>query len=265
MGSVKVILLIAALLCLTFDTNAQEYAGRGGWNVKDFVFRVQCRGARTPDGKRIDVHLGTAFDHKSGHVISADHVVDAAQCAKASGVLRLTASDGRVSPFTVAIRDPALDLVLLKPDSGFVNAPLPLASDDFKIAIGAQVSAWGYPSGYSGNVALLAVGHLAGVQSDPVTPAITRWVVNAAFNSGNSGGPLLETATPTVIGVVIQKLSPISDHSATGLKKLSESRAPESKTLALAMLDIARRSQMVIGHAVVTADLKGFLRRAAVE
>lgn len=42
-------------------------------------------------------------------------------------------------------------------------------------------------------------------------PPLSIWFVNAAFNSGNSGGgPLIDAETRTVAGVVVSKLAPLS-------------------------------------------------------
>jgi S1-C subfamily serine protease len=179
-------------------------------------------------------------------------------------MLKLVASDKSVSSAAVLTSDAALDLVLLKPNEGFVKNPLSISSGD-KFGMGAQVTSWGFPSGYSGDVALLTVGYLAGVVSDPSSPSIKRWVVNAAINKGNSGGPLLETDTPSIIGVVIQKLSPLTTDVASQLNTLSKSGSPEGKVLAQAMGDIAQRAQLVIGHSVLTNDLRKFLQRGGIE
>jgi len=251
------------MLFMAIDATAQEYAGRGGPNMLASVFRVQCRAAATPKGPT-DIDLGTAFGHKSGNVLSASHVVDEAGCLKASGALKLVASDGRLSSVAVVLRDAIIDLVLLKPDADFVKNPLPVSSTN-TMMIGGQVSFWGFPSGYSGKVALLGVGHLAGVQPDRNNPSTNRWVVNGAINKGNSGGPLLETSTPSIIGVVIQKFSPLSEEAVSALGAISAKGSPESQILAKAMLDIGNRSQLVIGQSVLTSDLKAFLHRAGVE
>jgi hypothetical protein len=76
------------------------------------------------------------------------------------------------------------------------------------------------------------------------------------------GGP---TDTPSIIGVVIQKLSPLTSGAASQLKTLSESGSQEVKVLAQAMFDIAQRSQLVIGHSVLTKDLRKFLQRGGIE
>ena len=70
--------------------------------------------------------------------------------------------------------------------------PLEIAStNEFKI--GTQVSTWGYPGGYFGLFPMLSVGYLAGIDAFQAKSGkiIKQWVVNAAFNGGNSGGPLI--------------------------------------------------------------------------
>lgn len=111
----------------------------------------------------------------------------------------------------------------------------------------------------------MTVGYIAGVSIDANDSSIRRWVVNAAINKGNSGGPLLETETPAIIGVVIQKFSPLTNEVKSDLEKLSKSGGPEAKVLAQAMIDIAERAQLLIAHSVMTTDLQAFLRRAGVE
>lgn len=98
-----------------------------------------------------------------------------------------------------------MDLLLFKPDPGFVRNDLLYIASDAGMMIGAQVSFWGYPTGYSGKMALLGVGvssrRSAGRQS-------CNPVINGAINKGNSGGPLLETKNATIVSVVIQKWNP---------------------------------------------------------
>jgi S1-C subfamily serine protease len=254
------VVLLCFVAAVALDAGAEEYPGRGGRGAWESVFRVRC-GITTSTGPD-EVDLGTAFGHKSGNVISAYHVVE--PCLDVKGSIKLAASDRSVSSAVVRISDAALDLVLLKPDEGFVKNSFPIASGDW-FTIGAQVTTWGFPTGYTGIAALLTVGHLAGSVIDSQHPSIGRWAVNAAINKGNSGGPLLETTTPSVIGVVIQKLSPLTPDVKSQLKTLSESGSPEAKVLSKAMIDIAERSQLVIGYTVLTKDLRGFLQQGGFE
>jgi len=51
------------------------------------------------------------------------------------------------------------------------------------------------------------MGYLAGFVARETKP-VRHFVVNAAFNPENSGGPLLLTGEDTVIGVVVSKHAP---------------------------------------------------------
>lgn len=255
--------LVAILaLPLVFDARADEHAGRGGWGAFESVFRVQCRIINQKDKERADLDVGTAFGHKSGNVLSANHVVDG--CLKASGSLRLLSAEGTDSPATVVSQDAVLDLALLKPNEGFVKNPIPIEAKD-TMAMGSQVSSWGFPIGYAEKVPLLTVGYLAGMSPDPLNSSVRRWVVNAAINKGNSGGPLLETATPAVIGVVIMKYSPLNRSLKSKLENISKSGGTEAQVFAQALIDIGERAQLVIALSVMTTDLRDFLRKAGVE
>ena len=126
-------------------------------------------------------------------------------------------------------------------------------------------TSWGFPGGYTEKDPLLTVGFLAGISPDLLNRSIKRWVINAAINKGNSGGPLLETATPSVIGVVILKYSPLGDDIKKELKKISKNGSAEAKLLAQALINVGEGAQMVIAQSVRATDLRAFLRQAGVE
>jgi S1-C subfamily serine protease len=99
--------------------------------------------------------------------------------------------------------------------------------------------------------------------------------VNAAFNSGNSGGPLLLIETGEVIGVVSSKLAPISREAASALTALENQQSgfantatrrdgstfniPEGQIVAMILRELRRQVQLVIGYAVLLDDVKAFL------
>jgi S1-C subfamily serine protease len=72
---------------------------------------------------------------------------------------------------------------------------------------------------------LLSVGYLSGYSqhSDPPDyPQETKhYVVNGAFNPGNSGGPVFSEGDEKVIGVVVSKLAPLSKFVASALTALA--------------------------------------------
>jgi S1-C subfamily serine protease len=214
---------------------------------------------------------GTGFLHKSGVDITAAHVV--AGCALGDLSIR-TSSDEQMGVTSVSADD-VKDLAILRPTSTLSGTPLPIASVS-EPRLGAQVTTWGYPAGYTGLSPLLSVGYLAGVQDfDVETPsrATRRWVINAAFNGGNSGGPVLSVEDGKVIGVVSSKLAPLplgianiieglkndgsGMHSGWTINGQSVSQAQ----LAGHVLDYLRKQvQLVIGYAVTTKDLNDFLK-----
>jgi len=217
---------------------------------------------------------GTAFLHKSGWIITAAHVV--ANCPTAD--LLIITSDGQQLKIDSVISDTHFDLAILKP-SRKIEAPSLELSNKSEIITGSLVTTWGFPSGYSNFVPLLTVGYLAGVDkimtSSGLSPA--RWVVNAAFNGGNSGGPVLDIETGEVIGVVSSKLAPIPEIIESALEALSEQRSgftytktlsdgttetvSEGQVIAEVLKYLRSQTQLVLGHAVTSTDLIVFLTK----
>jgi hypothetical protein len=103
-------------------------------------------------------------------------------------------------------------------------------------------------------------------------------LLRGAFNSGNSGGPLLKFDTGKVIGIVSSKLSPITHQSLlildtlnkeqSGIVMYTETMADGTKKvvtqgnlLASVIIDELRgRVQLVLGYAVMAKDIKQFLK-----
>lgn len=216
---------------------------------------------------------GTGFLHKSGNVITAFHVV--ADCeAKDIILVNTYVKAVKVSKIIV---DEVVDLALLIPAQE-IKAPTLAIIEDDRFTIGSQVSTWGYPSGYSGLAPLLSSGYLSGTDNvlGPTGKKVTRLVVNAAFNSGNSGGPLVEIQNNKVIGVVASKLAPLPDHIVSALKALKDTKyglqftknKPDGSTEKFSEAQVTEeilqylrsQTQLVIGHAVLPRDLRNFLK-----
>lgn len=220
---------------------------------------------------------GSGFLHKSGKIITAYHVVQ-----PCSEILVIPSSGAPISA-TVAATDTDVDLALLVPKSALGAAALPIsARSDF--TVGTQVATWGFPGGYPGREPLLSVGYLAGVADVKVTAAgkvIQQRIVNAAFNGGNSGGPLLLVETGEVIGVVASKLAPISPTAASALDVLQTQQSgliyegtrpdgtkfnlSEGQVVGLVLDELRKQVQLVIGEAVMEDDLRNFLRSQHLE
>jgi S1-C subfamily serine protease len=110
---------------------------------------------------------------------------------------------------------------------------------------------------------------------------VRKWVVNAAFNGGNSGGPLIHIETGNVMGVVSSKLAPISPESAKILELLKSQQSgmqwkgtradgttftvSEASLVGQVLDELRRQVQLVIGQAVLLEDIKAFLKANKIE
>jgi S1-C subfamily serine protease len=239
-----------------------DSAGRLGDVATHAVIRLLCLESNT---------VGTGFLHKSGNLITADHVVRG--CAKPTMVL----ANGTLSPVTTIATDQDHDLALVKPSTPLTAKPLEISGTD-DIKIGAQVSTWGFPGGYNGLSPMLSVGYLAGIDAYKTDSGaiIQKWVVNAAFNGGNSGGPLIHIESGTVFGVVSSKLAPISPDANAILHLLETTNSGigytfknpdgtsntimEAKLVGMVLNELRNQVQLVIGQAVLRNDLITFLK-----
>jgi hypothetical protein len=162
---------------------------------------------------------------------------------------------------------------LLTPAEDIKATALAISENDRRI-IGSQVSTWGYPAGYNSLAPLLSSGYLSGkdVIKGPSGKPVTRIVVNAAFNSGNSGGPLVEIESNRVIGVVASKLAPLPEYIEKALIALkgakyglmftktkpdgTKEEISEAQVTEEILQHLRSQTQLVIGHAVMVTDLK---------
>ncbi len=238
-----------------------ESAGRGGILAVRSVVRISCAGWGPS---------GTGFLHKSGRVITAAHVVADCPGPMVAGIENRPVKVGKIA------MDAERDLALLTLQSPLAAEALPLGADD-QLPIGLQVSIWGFPGGYGGAAPLLSVGYLSGVEYRRTKSGKTvrEWVVNAAFNPGNSGGPLIDIATGQVVGVVSSKLSPMPPVVESALETLSKSNAGpghvvtlpdgtketvhEGRMVGLVLRYLRDQVQLAIGKVVPVGELRAFL------
>ena len=238
-----------------------DSAGRGGNIAIQSVVRVVCQQQDS---------MGTGFLHKSGKIITAAHVVE--NC----GVPILILSNGVQVPAKTIASDADGDLAIIDP-SVAINAPSLSISSKSEFAIGTQVSTWGFPGGYNGMAPLLGVGYLAGVEAIklPSGTIVRRVVVNAAFNRGNSGGPLIQIETGEVIGVVSSKLAPMSQQALQVLSALENQNSgfvysgkksdgstvtfTEGQLVGMVLHELREQIQLVIGMTIPVEDLRGYL------
>lgn len=146
------------------------------------------------------------FWDDQGHIVTNYHVV------AASAGFTVFLADGRAFEASVVGADPLHDLAVLKIDiESDVPAPLPLgASGDLRIGQSAYVI--GSPFGLDWSLTSGVVSAL-----DRRLPAARGGLIqtDAAINSGNSGGPLLDSAG-RLIGVNTAILSPSGVNAGVG-------------------------------------------------
>ncbi|TET53183.1 MAG: trypsin-like serine protease, partial [Anaerolineales bacterium] len=152
---------------------------------------------------------------KDGHIVTNAHVVDDADA------LQVAFSDGDIASADVLGVDPYSDLAVIRVDVERDRlVPLELG-DSISLRVGQRVIAIGNPFGLRGTMTLGVVSALdRGLPS--ATEAQTSGFQNpdiiqtdAALNSGNSGGPLLD-ARGRVVGVASAILAPSGYSTGVG-------------------------------------------------
>lgn len=237
-----------------------DSAAKGGDVAISSVFRIICRAKNS---------MGTGFLHKSGNIITAAHVVKS--CPEPEVML----STGAIASSRVVASDDDLDIAVIVPTFPIDASALTISSkSDFKV--GHQVSTWGFPGGYNGLLPMLSVGYLSGMQAVKIDKKIvTQWVINAAFNRRNSGGPLILIETGEVIGIVSSKIAPISDEAVIAINALQNTtsgfiytetrpdgtitKITEGQVVAMVLEELRKQVQLVIGNAVKLEDMRAFL------
>lgn len=235
-----------------------DSAGVNAATAMNAVMRVICKTTGS---------MGTGFLHHSGWVITAEHVVRNSSPDK---VILLTSANSKIGVSEIRV-DQSLDLAIMKPVSPIPFTPLKVCPAT-ELSIGCQVSTWGFPYGYNGAAPLLTIGYLSGVEN---LNGIAKWVINAAFNSGNSGGPVLRLEDGTVIGVAASKLAPLPPHITEILNALSQQQSgfiytvsfpdghkenlTEGRLIGTVLEFLRGQTQLVVGHAVLLRNLRSFL------
>jgi S1-C subfamily serine protease len=154
---------------------------------------------------RVSGGVGTGMIvDKNGYILTNSHVVLDGTVDE----LEVLLSDGSTVPGELLWNEPSLDLAIIKIDpTGKSLKPVELGDSD-QIAIGQYVAAIGNPLGldFNGSITQGVVSGLnrsitaASEASGQATRMEGLIQVDAAINSGNSGGPLLNSAGQ-VIGV----------------------------------------------------------------
>lgn len=224
----------------------------------DAIFLLRCQP---------NIAKGTAFLLDSGFLVTDLHEIEGCDDKE----LTVLSDMGQVSSIAHVIRDGSRDLALLVPTDSMKGGLSLSTADDPEP--GLQVITWGFPLLYAGNAPLLCKGYIAGYRTATTSThqPITHIVVNAAFNHGNSGGPLLSSVDGKVLGVVqvtYSFLSPTDKNiidvfakGGTGVaySGTDENGKPktwvESQLTAQVLSDFYDKTQVEIGEAISVRDL----------
>ena len=182
---------------VVFITNLQSARDRITFNVTE-----------VPAGS------GTGFAWDARHIVTNYHVI------KGASDLRVTLSDQRSYPASVAGFDEDRDVAVLKLDLGSAEAaqlrPLEVGSSE-GLRVGQKVFAIGNPFGLDHT---MTAGIISGVGREIMSPTgrPIRGAVqtDAAINPGNSGGPLLDRQG-RLIGINTSILDPTGRGANAGV------------------------------------------------
>jgi S1-C subfamily serine protease len=151
------------------------------------------------------VSIETGGARGSGFFVTSELVITNAHVVENRGVVTLKLSDGTTMPAQVLRSSPEVDLAILR-----ANTP----------RAGQAVMAMGSVNGARAGQEVIAIGSALGVLQNTVTRGIVSAVRNAsgviliqtdaAINSGNSGGPLIDR-TGRVIGITTLKAASNSE------------------------------------------------------
>jgi putative serine protease PepD len=133
---------------------------------------------------------------KDGLILTNNHVVAG---ASANSAAQVQLADGTTANATIVGTDAVHDLAVLRvaKTSGLTPATL---GDSSAVTVGDTVLAFGSPLGLEGTVTAGIVSALDRTLDGDTSPLTGLIQTDAAINSGNSGGPLVDTAG-RVIGI----------------------------------------------------------------
>jgi len=165
-----------------------------------------------PGGNRQEQAEGTGFviDTK-GDILTAEHVVDGAN------KITVRFQNGSTATATLVGSDKTTDTAVIKVDVPASRLhPLALG-DSSSVLPGQEVVAIGSPFGLPESMTAGIVSAVERTITAPNNFSISGAIqTDAAINHGNSGGPLIDVATNTVVGINDQIESDSNDNSGVG-------------------------------------------------
>jgi putative serine protease PepD len=183
------------------DANAKAIYASASAGVVEITATGTSTSQAAPfgQGSSQSTATGTGFvvDSK-GQIVTAAHVIDGATSIK------VTFSDGVTRTATLAGRDDATDVAVLKVNpSGLALHPLTLGNSA-ALGVGDALVAIGSPFGYEESVSTGIVSGLDRTIQAPNGYTVAHAIqTDAALNPGNSGGPILDSSG-RVVGIADQ-------------------------------------------------------------
>jgi putative serine protease PepD len=180
-----------------------------------------------PQGQQKTEAEGTGFViDTNGNILTAQHVV-----ANATAI-RVTFQDGSTAKATLVGTDETTDTAVIHVDvSSSKLHPLKLG-DSSSVAPGQSVVAIGSPFGLPETMTAGIVSATNRTITAPNKFSITGAIqTDAAINHGNSGGPLIDAATNTVIGINDQIETDTNDNAGVGFAVPINSSKDVAQTL----------------------------------
>lgn len=227
--------------------------------IAESVIRVECASPATG---------GSGFIHRSGHVLTAAHVIAACK-PKQLFVGRLGRFVSGAEPVALDVTNDIAVLRVLSPPSGELGLRLAAPTT---ARLGRRVLAVGYPEDYQGEAPLVTAGIVAGTQHVDFGDGNTeRLLVNAAIGRGVSGGPVVQETTGEVLGIVVRKLDPVQQGLLDRLSRYREAQRsdpalPADQQLIGELLEHLRHAvHSGFGYVATTASLRELLARQGIE
>jgi putative serine protease PepD len=180
-----------------------------------------------PGGSQKQEAEGTGFVIDSdGNILTAEHVVDKATSIK------VEFSDGSTTKATLVGSDKSTDTAVIHVDvSASKLHPLTLGSSA-SVQPGQSVVAIGSPFGLAETMTAGIVSATNRTITAPSGFSITGAIqTDAAINHGNSGGPLIDVETNTVIGINDQIESDTNDNAGVGFAVPIDAAKSVARTL----------------------------------
>lgn len=211
-------------------------------------------GIPSPGQKAKAEGTGFVIDTK-GDIMTAEHVVDGATSVK------VTFEDGSTAPATVVGTDKSTDTGVIH-----VNVPAsklhPLTlGNSAGVQPGQTVAAIGSPFGLAETMTTGIVSAVNRTITAPNNFSIAGGIqTDAAINHGNSGGPLIDVATNSVIGINDQIQSDTNDNAGIGFAVPINA----SKAVAQTLIAGGKVQHAYIGVMISTAQDNGGAKVASV-